>query len=92
MSTEAFELERGEHYRRFRNWLNLNTDIDSAAVIYALAECVQDRLDRIDLTDGQKGGIVSDLISALGDTNKQELAIMRQIKAFLIDGQKATKH
>jgi hypothetical protein len=90
--TNDFELKRGDHYRRLRNWLNLNTDIEDASLIYGLLEALQDRLDRIDLTDGEKGAIVSDLIVGLGDNNKVELAVNRQIKTFMTDGKRQTKH
>ena len=87
-----FELERGNQFVRLKNWLNLNSDVNNAALIYALAETIQDRLDRIDLTDVQKGAILSDLFNGLMENNKVEIAANREFRSILQQGQRVKKH
>jgi hypothetical protein len=87
-----FEIERGQLFGLLKNWLNLNADVESAAAIYAIAGVLQDRLDRIDLTEEQKGGILEDLFRGFREDNKAEIALFLDLKKYMDDGKHCTKH
>lgn len=76
------------------NFVRLHPDMKDkeVAVAYSAAQLFQDKLKEANLDHLQKGMIVSDIIAALLELNKEEVALYRERRKASMEQKHSTIH
>lgn len=72
--------------------LNLQGAKDTEALFYALAQVLHDRINSADLTQERKGEVLSGILAALIQYNREELAVYNETIRNMMNEKPATIH
>jgi hypothetical protein len=92
MTDAAWEVEKANYLEKIKGWINLNISTDSSAAAFAIAEALQIFIQNCDVTEMQRGAMVTDITGALRENNKLQIAIYNAHKKVLQEGKQQTKH
>lgn len=91
MTGDEIDKLAPEYMDKLNIFISLNLK-DDPALIYALCQVAHDRLQGLDESPENKGGIVSDITTSFFDLNKESLALYREMVRYLKEVTDSTVH
>lgn len=91
MNNSELDVQASAMMAELDAFINLKLD-NNVALVYALAQLANDRLQTIEEPPEGKGGIVSDIISSFGEFNKEHLALYQLVRSSMMEVQDSTVH